>query len=444
MNWFEFLTHALEVGILLPCTYMAIMPVRNWLYFPKRIVYVVTFLACVLLAVAGGLACAALSWPSYIFLLLCLPGCCVVYCALSSLEVEKKLFCYFNAALMGAYATVFTKVLMAPYEVNNTSGALLPITSFICLVVMEMIMVLFDNTLTVKLPSLIGEHLFDKAWRLLWLAPLLLTIFLIWTSPFSSTVLLTGRVRVVSLGFLLFMLLAIWVIYHLFWQMNVSLSKSERLRQDGDLFAMERKRYAELREYMQQTRALRHDFRHHLVTIDELARSGNTEALTEYLAPLTATVHQSYPQLCANTAVDALAAHYAQQAELQGTRVDWKLSLAERLPVEESDVCSVLGNLVENALNAVRELPVEERKVEVTASMPSDALLGITVKNPYKGTVNLTKRGLLRRVRGGRGEHGVGLMSVDMIARRHHGTFEVTAKDGRFEAGVLLLGSHEG
>ncbi len=60
---------------------------------------------------------------------------------------------------------------------------------------------------------------------------------------------------------------------------------------------------------------------------------------------------------CANITVDAVASYYARQATRQDTALGLAFELPEKLPVAEADFCAMLGNLIDNALIAVRQLP---------------------------------------------------------------------------------------
>ena len=60
----------------------------------------------------------------------------------------------------------------------------------------------------------------------------------------------------------------------------------------------------------------------------------------------------------------------------------------------ESDFIAIFGNLMENAVHATADLPEEKRNIQVNVRMLSDAMMGLTVKNPYEGTIRLKKNGL--------------------------------------------------
>lgn len=85
--------------------------------------------------------------------------------------------------------------------------------------------------------------------------------------------------------------------------------------------------------------------------------------------------------------MDALAGHYDYEARKQGIQIEWKLELPKLLPLPEADLCTILGNLLENALHASQKLPPEERQIKVLARMLSPAMMGLMVENRYDGVL---------------------------------------------------------
>lgn len=71
--------------------------------------------------------------------------------------------------------------------------------------------------------------------------------------------------------------------------------------------------------------------------------------------------------------------------------------MPERLPIDEVDLCMMLGNLMENALHAVCALPIDAREVTVISSMISGAMLGLSVENSYVGDIVFGRNGLPSR-----------------------------------------------
>lgn len=92
-----------------------------------------------------------------------------------------------------------------------------------------------------------------------------------------------------------------------------------------------------------------------------------------------------------------------------------RLDLPETLPVDEIDMCLVLSNLLENALEASLRTAPGRRQIELTAYLHADRILLIEVENAFDGEVN-EKNGVFRSSK--RRENGIGIQSVHPILQR--------------------------
>ena len=190
---------------------------------------------------------------------------------------------------------------------------------------------------------------FSAIWRALFVAPLFLTGLFIWMTPIYPAVVLTGRVREISIVLLISFLSLLFWFYYFVYLTTRKMSEAAELHAQNQLLSMENTRYRELREHMDATRQLRHDFRQHLHVIAGLSEAKKYDKLNDYLAEYEGRLASPHTMLCANAALDAIAGHYQRIAETQNTRISWRLDLPERLPLDEVDLCMMLGNLLENA-----------------------------------------------------------------------------------------------
>lgn len=360
----------------------------------------------------------------------------VAYWFCVDLVPSKKLFCFFNALMFCTFAALYTNYLCAPWELADELGPFSIKSSLVCLGLDLILMTAFYRTFHNRLPFLLEDERLDEVWKILMFVPVALATLLHWMVPMSPSVVMVGRVRPVALVAMALVPLAIYLLYNTFWYSSVLYSESFRLQQENALYRMERKRYEQLRAYLNNTRTLRHDFRQHILVLDRLARSGEMKKLTEYLQQFTQAVENGQQRYCANTAIDAVAASYAGRAKDQDTVVNWHLDLPEELPVREADLCGILGNLMENALRAVSELPQERRRVRVISRMLSQQMLGLSVENPYEGTVKLNKKGLPKAKRS---DHGLGMASVAAAVQRYKGTLDIQTERGVFVVNLLLF-----
>ena len=169
--------------------------------------------------------------------------------------------------------------------------------------------------------------------------------------------------------------------------------------------------------------------------ISGLTEAGQLDELKSYLSQYESELSDARPTLCANAAVDALAGHYDYEARRQGIQIEWKLELPKLLPLPEADLCTILGNLLENALHASQKLPPEQHRVQVMAQMLSPAMLGLVVENRYDGVLK-KQQGILRSTK--HEGTGIGLVSAETVVHKYNGNLHLETEEHLFRVNVLL------
>lgn len=430
-----FFSYFLVLLILLLNALYALLPMRDFLKYPVRRTAVICTASLMAVIIVFSLIGARTGIPvKWLFAVSFAPALCIHMFLTRSL-VPRRLYCFFNAAMVSGNSILYGMMLAAPLESDNSFATLDTEVCLVCIAIMLLLGALYYKTLSVKIRYLISSDSMDIDYRLALFITVTITALFFWVMPRYVDVVMTGRTRVTILVFLLLGPGAFMLVYHSMWRVAVQITENAALRESNELRGLEQKRYLELRKYMDETRTMRHDFRQHLLVMDGYAKSGEIEKLKDYISQFTGTFNDYRAPIAANPALDAVATHYEAMSEEQATHIKWIIGLPEQLPLPESDFISIFGNLVENALIAVRELPEEERTVHVTARMLTDAMLGLTVRNPYAGTIKFDKNGLPRTDKAG---HGIGLTSVSAVAGRYNGTLDISTDDGIFSASVLL------
>lgn len=433
MSAAQLFPHLLEQAMLIPAA--AFCFISMWQWFKRPMVAVGRAAALVAALMLAGAVISRRTGRGDICLLVGMGVCFIVLALSVDAPLGKAAFCFANAAMLCYFCVMYITLLMAPVELGNPGDTFLPVTSLTCLGLAALVGAVFWRTLRVKLPRLMEEHRMDGLWRRLWLLPAGMMLFFRWATPISAAVVMTGRVRQEGLSIFVFFPGFALLLYHLLWRTTVRLADSARLEQENRILQAESQRYRELNEYMNATRQLRHDFRQHLHVISRLAGTRQYDRLNEYLARFGDNVEEAHPRLCANPAVDAIAAHYASRARGAGIEAQFVIDLPEHLPVSETDYCVLLGNLLENAFNAVEALPEDQRRVSVVSRMLTDAMLGLSVENPYRGALELDDAGRPVAARPG---HGVGLLSASAVVNQYRGSMDINTQGGVFSVSILL------
>ena len=204
------------------------------------------------------------------------------------------------------------------------------------------------------------------------------------------------------------------------WQYRHSAEQSERARGMEHLLQTRQSYYAVLDEKMEDTRALRHDLRHHISTLDGMIADKQYDRLEEYLAGYKTGFDAAAPkEYSRNRIVNVLANHYSSLAERQGCRFELRCDLDGDVPVADADFSALLCNLIENAIEACGRSGSDGRFIQVGISR-AGSVLSIRVAN--SADTGLTNSGASRYASAkAEGRTGYGLYSIIMIAKKYSG-----------------------
>lgn len=431
-----YVRYLLEFLEMLPTAAMVLLPVWEQLKTPRRTVgFALLF---ILLGSAGGAGiCCLRGWTSNALLLPL--GVCAFFCFRHSLKptvsMTQSVFIFLTATAMAAASVMLSVCMNARHELDNAAPVYLYSTTLLTLGIQTLLMLIYAVTVVPWMTWLLREYQVERVWRIVCPFPALYTAFMIFIMPQDIGTVLVNRMQQISVMALLLTLMAFFLLLFQFYRTARESVQNLELLQENQMLEMESRRYSQLREYMAQTRRLRHDFRQHLHVISGLAESGKTEELRAYLREYENEFVDAHATFCANGALDAIAGYYAAAAKQKQIPMQWELKMPEKLPMRESDLCMVLGNLLENALRASERLPESERSISVICQMLSPAMLGLIVENRYDGQISQREGRLLSTSHPG---YGTGLLSVETVAKKYHGQMTVETENGIFRVSVLM------
>ena len=194
--------------------------------------------------------------------------------------------------------------------------------------------------------------------------------------------------------------------------------------------------YQEVENMYRQMRGWRHDYRNHIQTMKVLASSGDLEGIRSYLDRLDTDLNTvDLAVKTGNAMADAILNSKISLAKSRDIPIQVEAHIPVRLKMSELDLCCVIGNLFDNAIEASLALPPEERLIRVYLDMKGTQL--------YLSFTNFTAQGK-REKRNGRflttkGEgHGFGLVRVDAIVERLDGYLSRNSEDGAFTTEILI------
>ncbi len=194
--------------------------------------------------------------------------------------------------------------------------------------------------------------------------------------------------------------------------------------------------YREVENMYRQIRGWRHDYRNHIQMLKVLAANGNLDALKIYLDELDTDLNTVDTVVkTGNAMADAILNSKLSLAKAKGIPVQCDARIPVKLKMSELDLCCILGNLFDNAMEASLSLPEEERLIRVYLDMKGSQLY-ISFTNFTSGK-KLTKVGKGFRTTKGDG-HGFGLVRIDAIVERLDGYLSRNSEDGAFTTEILI------
>lgn len=194
--------------------------------------------------------------------------------------------------------------------------------------------------------------------------------------------------------------------------------------------------YREVENMYRQIRGWRHDYRNHIQMMKVLAASGDMDALKVYLDELDTDLNTVDTVVkTGNPMADAILNSKISLARSRNIPTQVDAHVPVKLKMSELDLCCIIGNLFDNAMEASMALPEEKRLIRVYMDMKGTQLY-ISFTN-FTAAKKLSKVGRGFKTSKGEG-HGFGLVRMDDIVSRYDGYLSRNSEDGAFTTEILI------
>lgn len=194
--------------------------------------------------------------------------------------------------------------------------------------------------------------------------------------------------------------------------------------------------YREVDNMYRQIRGWRHDYRNHIQTMKVLAEKEDLASLRDYLDMLDTDLNTvDLAVKTGNPMADAIINSKISLAKSRGIPVKIDAHIPVKLSMSELDLCCILGNLFDNAMEASLKLPEDQRLIRVYMDMKGTQLY-ISFTN-FTADKKRQKQGGIFTSTKGQG-HGFGLVRIDTIVDRLEGYLSRNSEDGAFTTEILL------
>lgn len=195
---------------------------------------------------------------------------------------------------------------------------------------------------------------------------------------------------------------------------------------------------AEQKKIMEEFYREKHDLANELVSLKGCIEGGNMESLNRNLDKIIHS-YKNVEKVCntGNSTVDAIINFKYAAASEYGIKFCLKIFIPNELAIDVCDIGIVLGNAIDNAIEAVRRCINKEKVIQISMGVKKEAWV-IVIKNPYEHEIEKDKTGLLVSTKQNKQKHGYGSKSITRIAEKYQGESITETQNGIFSLTIVL------
>jgi len=232
-----------------------------------------------------------------------------------------------------------------------------------------------------------------------------------------------------------------WLIFSNFFLFNILSAKYEE-KLNSQLQAQEKEYYFAqcqlMQESAEQVKAVRHDIKIHLAALKGFTLNGSMEDIHSYLGSIVDDIEKS--EIYSNTgniAFDSIINYKLRNAKNDNIKLDLNIAVPPEINIDVIDIVTVLGNLLDNALEAVAKAKEKTIKIDIKFSKGG---LFVKVENSFNGEVKYdvdkAKNPIISSKSGN--EHGYGLRNINQSVEKYNGHIKISHTESTFSTGVFL------
>lgn len=344
--------------------------------------------------------------------------------------IFQKLFAFFLPYLLTMWLYSFIEVLLVIFLERGTS------LFYTILVSITLIVYAAYLAILIRFGRRLFRHLFELGHPTEWAVYSLGALFSFFLLMFCRN---TDIIPVLYILILLFIFWSFGVLCYAIIKTHEKSKKTYEAEFAQGVISTGRGHYQKLNEMYDTLSILRHDYKYHLNTISELVNNNDIDGIKKYLSGVRVQIPDNDLQYyCKNAVLNALLGSYAERCAKSHIEYDVQLAMPETLSITNYDMCIILGNLLENAVEACN-------KLEQSSETQSPAKIGLLIKTQGKHLAVMVKNnfnGIIAEDNGlpisVKKYGGFGLRSIAAVASRYDGNIFTEWNADTFTAYVML------
>ncbi|AKA70921.1 hypothetical protein CSCA_3796 [Clostridium scatologenes] len=369
-----------------------------------------------------------------IFILLCLAF--YIYLSLIFEEsISKKIFTLFTMWLFSIIILLVSSYIIGLFPIKDPSmykylSTLL--RTFIEVFMIPIIYLKFRN----KYKELL-RYITNRVINIISIYSIIIFIFLANYYGFNANKPIKSYDAFNSLMFVLIITLSYAIIFIAASSVNKNVELEYKLKNIDAQIELQKQNYKTLNKSIENYYAFKHDIRHHILAIKSMIDTKKYIAASEYFTKFSKTeICENIDILCKNFTVDSILKYYINIAKDSNIEFKTKMNIPEDINIDVLDLSIVIGNCVENAIEACnKEIDKSEKYINIKSEIKGFNLI-IRINNSFNGQV-VEKDKIIKTSKKSQ-EHGIGLSNVRKIVEKYNGFFDVKYTDSEFQVNIIM------
>jgi len=227
-------------------------------------------------------------------------------------------------------------------------------------------------------------------------------------------------------------LLELLLFYNIFKNSIQEAEKDKLLFQ----YEIEGKYYSQINDILEEMRIIKHNLKNSLIIIDTYNKTNQKDKLQKYVDELLDETNVLIvPQIDKENIITSYLSYKVEQAKANEIKVDIENNLTSSINIDKTDICQVIGNIMDNAIEANKKNIDKYIKILL---YNKDNYMIIKSENPAKEPL-LIKDNVILTTKKDTKKHGLGLKSIKKIAEKHDGSLETELTNEVFQIKAVFL-----
>lgn len=220
----------------------------------------------------------------------------------------------------------------------------------------------------------------------------------------------------------------------------IFISKYQVLKKERAVLHLKEELLEEKQCISMKNRYLAHDMKNHFMILKGYRNRGEWEKLSEYLDEISdGLMNTSMQPWTGNGVLDFLLNQKMEKAKSEGIDIDIEAGIIHRMPFSDSEMISLYGNLLDNAIEACENIKGKKKNIRVRTEKKKDMLF-IEVWNNFENPPIIKNGNFITRKQG-KDTHGFGIKSVKRIVDKYEGLFSYQIKENVFQVNITFFDS---